>query len=154
LGFLRLTRAARGPHGPFCSGPFGLAVEPQTGANVGLWWPSVSLAADASQITVTLQRYIIDKKPSKPWIYRPAYGNIHTTKAKERTTMAEKTYDLVFYDLAGAEDSTQSFNDRPAAEDALQLFNEPDSAEMYSRIALVEYNWKTKRETELKALTF
>lgn len=68
--------------------------------------------------------------------------------------MAEKTYDLVFYDLAGAEDSTQSFNDRPTAEDALQLFNEPDSAELYSRIALVEYNWKTKRETELKALIF
>lgn len=68
--------------------------------------------------------------------------------------MAEKTYDLVFYDLSGAEDSTQSFNDRPTAEDALQLFNEPDSAELYSRIALVEYDWKVMKETELKALTF
>ena len=68
--------------------------------------------------------------------------------------MAEKIYDLVFYDLAGAKDSTQSFNDLATAEDALQLFNEPDSAEMYSRITLVEYNWKTKQETELKALTF
>lgn len=68
--------------------------------------------------------------------------------------MAEKTYDLVFYDLAGAEDSTQSFNDRSTAEEALHLFNEPDSAEMYSRITLVEYNWKTRQETELKALTF
>lgn len=68
--------------------------------------------------------------------------------------MAEKTYDLVFYDLAGAEDSTQSFNDFGAAEVALQLFDEPDSAEMYSRIALVEYDWTARKETELKALTF
>lgn len=68
--------------------------------------------------------------------------------------MAEKTYDLVFYDLAGVEDSTQSFNDLGAAEEALQLFDEPDSAEMYSRIALVEYDWTARKETELKALTF
>ena len=68
--------------------------------------------------------------------------------------MAEKTYDLVFYDLAGAEDSTQSFNDRPTAEDALQLFNEPDSAEMYSRIVLVKYDWRTKQAIELKSLRF
>ena len=68
--------------------------------------------------------------------------------------MAEKTYDLVFYDLAGAEDSTQSFNDLGAAEEALQLFDEPDSTEMYSRIALVEYDWTARKETEIQALTF
>lgn len=67
--------------------------------------------------------------------------------------MAEKTYDLVFYDLAGAEDSIQSFNDLGDAEEALQLFDEPDSVEMYSRIALVEYDWTAKQETELKTLT-
>ena len=68
--------------------------------------------------------------------------------------MAEKSFDLVFYGLAGAEDSTQSFNDLGTAEEALQLFDEPDSAEMYSRIALVEYDWTARKETELKALTF
>ena len=68
--------------------------------------------------------------------------------------MAEKTFDLVFYDLAGAEDSTQTFNDLEVAKEALQLFDEPDSTEMYSRITLVEYDWKTRHETELKALTF
>lgn len=68
--------------------------------------------------------------------------------------MAEKTYDLVFYNLEGAEDSIQIFNDLGAAEEALQLFDEPNSAEMYSRIALVEYDWTAKVETELKSLTF
>ena len=68
--------------------------------------------------------------------------------------MADKTYDLVFYNLAGTEDSTQTFNDLGAAKEALQLFDEPVSAEMYSSITLVEYDWTARKERQLDALTF
>ena len=68
--------------------------------------------------------------------------------------MADRTYELVFYDRDGQVDSEQDYTDRETALEAFRLFDEPDSAELYSRIVLREYDWQTGTETELKALAF
>lgn len=68
--------------------------------------------------------------------------------------MADRTYELVFYGRDGQVDSEQEYNDRETALEAFRLFDEPDSAELYSRIALREYNWQTRTETEIEALAF
>lgn len=68
--------------------------------------------------------------------------------------MADRTYELVFYGLNGQVDSEQDYYDRETALEALRLFDEPDSAELYSRIALREYDWQTRTETELEVLAF
>lgn len=68
--------------------------------------------------------------------------------------MADRTYELVFYGLNGQVDSEQDYYDRETALEALCLFDEPDSAELYSRIALREYDWQTRTETELEVLAF
>ena len=68
--------------------------------------------------------------------------------------MADRTYELVFYGLNGQVDSEQDYYDRETALEALRLFDEPDSAELYSRIVLREYDWQTRTETELEVLAF
>ena len=68
--------------------------------------------------------------------------------------MADRTYELVFYGLNGQVDSEQDYTDRETALEAFRLFDEPDSAELYSRIALREYDWQTRTETELEVLAF
>ena len=68
--------------------------------------------------------------------------------------MADRTYELVFYDRDGQVDSEQDYTDRETALEAFRLFDEPDNAELYSRIALREYDWQTRTETELEALVF
>ena len=68
--------------------------------------------------------------------------------------MADRTYELVFYGIEGQVDSEQDYTDRETAFEALRLFDEPDSAELYSRIVLREYDWQTRTETELEALAF
>lgn len=68
--------------------------------------------------------------------------------------MADRTYELVFYGRDGQVDSEQDYTDRETALEALRLFDEPDSAELYSRIALREYDWQTRTETELEVLAF
>ena len=68
--------------------------------------------------------------------------------------MRDRTYELVFYGRNGQVDSKQDYTDRETALEALRLFDEPDSAELYSRIVLREYDWQTGTETELKALAF
>ena len=68
--------------------------------------------------------------------------------------MRDRTYELVFYGHDGRVDSEQEYTDRETALEAFRLFDEPDSAELYSRIALREYDWQTRTETELEALAF
>ena len=68
--------------------------------------------------------------------------------------MRDRTYELVFYDRDGQVDSEQDYTDRETALEAFLLFDEPDNAELYSRIALREYDWQTRTETELEALVF
>ena len=68
--------------------------------------------------------------------------------------MADRTYELVFYGRDGQADSKQDYTDRETALEAFRLFDEPDSAELYSRIALREYDWQTRTETELEVLAF
>ena len=68
--------------------------------------------------------------------------------------MADRTYELVFFGRDGQVDSEQDYTDRETALEALRLFDEPDSAELYSRIALREYDWQTRTETELEVLAF
>ncbi len=68
--------------------------------------------------------------------------------------MADRTYELVFYGRDGQVDSEQDYTDRETALEALRLFDEPDSAELYSQIALREYDWQTRTETELETLAF
>jgi hypothetical protein len=68
--------------------------------------------------------------------------------------MADRTYELVFYGRDGQVDSEQDYYDRETALEAFRLFDEPDSAELYSRIALREYDWQTRTETELEVLAF
>ena len=68
--------------------------------------------------------------------------------------MRDRIYELVFYSRDGQVDSEQDYTDRETALEALRFFDEPDSAELYSRIALREYNWQTRTETELEALAF
>ncbi len=68
--------------------------------------------------------------------------------------MRDRTYELVFYSRDGQVDSEQDYTDRETALEALRFFDEPDNAELYSRIALREYDWQTRTETELEALVF
>ena len=68
--------------------------------------------------------------------------------------MADRTYELVFFGRDGQVDSEQDYTDRETALEAFRFFDEPDSAELYSRIVLREYDWQTGTETELKALAF
>ena len=68
--------------------------------------------------------------------------------------MADRTYELVFYGRDGQVDSEQDYADRETALETLRLFDEPDSAELYSRIVLREYDWQTRTETELEVLAF
>ena len=68
--------------------------------------------------------------------------------------MADRTYELVFFGRDGQVDSEQDYNDRETALEAFRLFDEPDSAELYSRITLREYDWQTRTETELEVLAF
>ena len=68
--------------------------------------------------------------------------------------MSDRSYELVFYGRDGQVDSEQDYTNRETALEALRLFDEPDSAELYSRIALREYDWQTRTETELEVLAF
>ena len=68
--------------------------------------------------------------------------------------MADRTYELVFFGRDGQVDSEQEYTDRGTALEAFHLFDEQDSAELYSRIVLREYDWQTRTETELEALVF
>ena len=68
--------------------------------------------------------------------------------------MADRTYELVFFGRDGQVDSEQDYTDRETALEALRRFDEPDSAELYSRIVLREYDWQTRTETELEVLAF
>ena len=68
--------------------------------------------------------------------------------------MADRTYELVFFGRDGQVDSEQDYADRETALEAFRLFDEPDSAELYSRIVLREYDWQTRTETELEVLAF
>ena len=68
--------------------------------------------------------------------------------------MADRNYELVFLGRDGQVDSEQDYTDRETALEALRLFDEPDSAELYSRIILREYDWQIRTETELEALAF
>ena len=68
--------------------------------------------------------------------------------------MRDRTYELVFYDRDGQVDSEQDYTDRETALEAFRFFDEPDSAELYSRIVLQEYDWQTRTETELEVLAF
>lgn len=68
--------------------------------------------------------------------------------------LPNKTYEITFYGLDGAPDSTQQYTDEATARDAFRTFDEPDSAEIYSRITLSAYDWETNEETELETLTF
>ena len=68
--------------------------------------------------------------------------------------MADRTYELVFFGRDGQVDSEQDYTDRETALEALRLFDEPDSAELYSRIVLREYDWQTRTEIELEVLAF
>ena len=64
------------------------------------------------------------------------------------------TYELTFYDREGYEESVQQHTNEADARAALELFKEPESAELYSRITLVAYDWTSGTETTLKTLTF
>ena len=68
--------------------------------------------------------------------------------------MADRTYELVFFGRDGQVDSEQDYTDRETVLEAFRLFDESDSAELYSRIVLREYDWQTRTETELEALAF
>lgn len=48
----------------------------------------------------------------------------------------------------------QEFYHNEEAWEALRLFVEESSSEIYSRIELVSYNWKTSEEQLIVALTF
>ena len=68
--------------------------------------------------------------------------------------MRDRTYELIFYGRGGQVDSEQEYTDRETALEAFRLYDEPDSAELYSRIVLREYDWQTRTETELEMLAF
>ena len=68
--------------------------------------------------------------------------------------LPEITYELRFYDLQGALDSTQQHTDEATARSILRLFDEPDSAELYSRITLMAHDWTTGADADLDALIF
>lgn len=66
----------------------------------------------------------------------------------------ETTYELIFYDRDGEEDSIQQYTDEKTGREVLNLFDEPDSAELYSRITLTAYDWNTEESRFLAELTF
>ena len=68
--------------------------------------------------------------------------------------LPNKTYEITFYGRNGELDSTLQFTDRQTAEEAFSTFDEADSAELYSRITLSEYDWETEKETELGTMGF
>ena len=68
--------------------------------------------------------------------------------------LPEKTYFLRFAHRDGSEIEEQEYTNAGDGWQAFRLFAEPDSAEMYTRIELTEYNWKTSEDTLLAALEF
>jgi len=68
--------------------------------------------------------------------------------------LPEKTYFIRFAHLDCFEIEEQEYTHAEEAWDIFRLFAEPDSAEMYSRIELTEYTWKTRTAKVLAALEF
>ena len=67
-------------------------------------------------------------------------------------SVPNKTYELTFLYKEGGMDKGQLFSDLPTALEAFRCFVEPASAEIYSGITLMEYDWKTKKERIVAAL--
>ena len=68
--------------------------------------------------------------------------------------MPEKTYFLRFAHSDSSEIEEQEYTRLADAWEAFRMFAEPDSAEMYTRIELTEYTWKTQEDTLLAAMEF
>ena len=68
--------------------------------------------------------------------------------------MPEKTYFLRFAHRDCSEIEEQEYTHESDGWEVFHLFAEPDSAEMYTRIELTKFNWKTQEDTLLAALEF
>lgn len=68
--------------------------------------------------------------------------------------MPESTYILRFTHYDSSEIEEQEHTTDEAAWEAFRAFAEPDSFEIYSRVELVEYNWREQLEYPLAQMTF
>ena len=68
--------------------------------------------------------------------------------------MPEKTYFLRFAHRDCSEIEEQEYTHESYGFEVFHLFAEPNSAEMYTRIELTEYTWKTRTAKVLAALEF
>ena len=68
--------------------------------------------------------------------------------------MPEQTYFLRFAHRDSSEIEEQEYTRAADGWEAFRMFAEPDSSEMYTRIELTEYNWKTQEDRPLAALEF
>ena len=66
--------------------------------------------------------------------------------------LPEKTYFIRFAHLDCFEIEEQEYTREAEGWEVFRMFAESDSAEMYTRIELTEYNWKTQEDTMLAAL--
>lgn len=68
--------------------------------------------------------------------------------------MPESTFIIRFNHYLSSEIEEQEHTTAGTAWEAFRLFAEPNSFEIYSRVELVEYNWKEHQEYPLAQLTF
>ena len=81
--------------------------------------------------------------------------NTMTTLKEAARTLPEKTYILRFTnreDGVGIEE--QEITNAKDAWEGYRIFAAPDCAEFYTRIDLLEFNWKTHQETKLASMDF
>lgn len=68
--------------------------------------------------------------------------------------MCDKTYEITFYGLHGEIDSTQQYSSLPVARNVFLMFDEEQSKDLYSRIILAEFNWRSKEQRIYDVLQF
>ncbi len=68
--------------------------------------------------------------------------------------MPTVTYQIIFYNLDGKEDSRDEFGCAEDAWEAFRTFAEPNSTDIYSRITQTAFDWKDYHEYFIASLTF
>lgn len=68
--------------------------------------------------------------------------------------MSDKTYEITFYGLQGEIDSTQQYSSLLVARDIFLMFDEEQSKDLYSRIVMTEFNWRSKEQRIYDVLQF
>lgn len=68
--------------------------------------------------------------------------------------LPEKTYLIRLTHRDSFEIEEQEHTHEADGWEMFRMFAEPDCAEMYTRVELTEFNWKTRKETLMAAMDF